>query len=64
MATLVDSGGVPLDKYKRAASRVPLPLKFDDAAQVGETSSLVFRCVRGLLVCNSLARLVMQVNCV
>ncbi|CAM9424604.1 unnamed protein product [Ectocarpus fasciculatus] len=33
MAKFVDGGGVPLDKYKRAASRVPLPLKFDDAAQ-------------------------------
>eukprot|EP00752_Nemacystus_decipiens_P009464 g8462.t1 len=32
MATFVDGGGVPLDKYRRAASRVPLPLKFDDAA--------------------------------
>ena len=35
MAAFVDGGGVPLDKYKRAAARVPLPLKFDDAAQVG-----------------------------
>ena len=35
MAAFVDGGGVPLDKYKRAAARVPLPLKFEDAAQVG-----------------------------
>lgn len=34
MAAFVDGGGVPTDKYKRAVSRVPLPLKFDDAAQV------------------------------
>ncbi|CAM9721252.1 unnamed protein product [Scytosiphon promiscuus] len=33
MANFVEGGGVPLDKYKRAAARVPLPLKFDDAAQ-------------------------------
>eukprot|EP00903_Cladosiphon_okamuranus_P006645 g6488.t1 len=33
MAMFIDGGGVPLDKYKRAASRVPLPLKFDDTAQ-------------------------------
>lgn len=48
MATFVDGGGVPLDKYKRAASRVPLPLKFDDAAQVGskQIESLHFSRVR------------------
>ncbi|CAB1097066.1 unnamed protein product [Ectocarpus sp. CCAP 1310/34] len=33
IAKFLDGGGVPLDKYKRATSRVPLPLKFDDAAQ-------------------------------
>lgn len=39
MAKFADGGGVPLDKYKRAAARVPLPLKFDDAAQVGSVIS-------------------------
>ena len=34
MREFVDSGGVSLDKYRRVVSRFPLPLEFDDNAQV------------------------------
>lgn len=33
IAAFVEGGGVSLDKYRRASSRVPLPLKFDDHSQ-------------------------------
>lgn len=36
LAKFVESGQASLEKYKRAVTRVPLPLKFDDNAQVSE----------------------------
>lgn len=44
MAKFVESGSLTLEKYKRAASRVPLPLKFDDNAQ-----EMNFHCLLALL---------------
>ncbi|CAM9414394.1 unnamed protein product [Ascophyllum nodosum] len=41
MREFVESGGVPLDKYRRVVSRVPLPLKFDDNAQEINFHSLI-----------------------
>lgn len=40
LTKFVEGETVTLERYRRAAARVPLPLKFDDNAQVRHVSKL------------------------